>query len=261
MPFRRGRGFEFEVYVTFPWSMPAVGAHVWVGPAEREEGFPGVSGSVDEVGIAKLWWPRDTSPKKGVVINVSLEDHCEVNWEVWETQELAMPKWYGTGGHRESVPGRMFVTLLRGDQRRVPLLFVRPDVRWRLMHHRKGRYVLHDFDEYCEALRKGLPASAMVMGGKAIEGIIKLVAQHENWWNPGWDRRTLGELLNETVVKEKLVQWLGSGFVTKLGGTSPFRNPAAHQNWVWTTLSEAQGISSMVVDVLNALATLLPLPV
>lgn len=257
---RRSRGFEFDVSVRYPWGLEAVGAHVWVGPAKREVGFHGVSETVNNIGVARLRWPRDTAPKGGVAIHVSLRDACEVWWETRDLQELPTPHWYGRGEYSESVPRTIHITLQRGDQKSVPHLWIEPTVRYALMHHPKGRLVLTDFDEYCDALRTGLPTSAMVMAGKTIEGTIKLRAQHEGWWDSHWDHLTLRDLLAKQPVVDRFKAGLGQGFLDKLRGSPSLRNPAAHQNWVWTTLSEAIGVSSMVVDLLNSWGGKLPTP-
>lgn len=256
MPLLRGRGFPFKVSVRWPSGFPAVGAHVSVLPGGRASRRRNrlvdlvrlTSGVTDLIGQVEMRWPVSNGPKQiQVYISVSTIDPFEVHWDVSEEQLLERPYMRSDG---DPPAPSLFVSLRRGNQRQ-PLLFVDPEPRDVMQSDRRGAFVLADFDEYCDALHAGLPIAASALAGKVIEGSIRRRGEIDGWWKAEWEKKTLGQLLEEQVVQSQISQDFGTGFWEKVKGSPALRNAAVHQNWVITTMPEAAGASSVVLRFLN----------
>ena len=256
MPFLRDRGFPLKVTVQWPSGFPAIGAHVSILPGGRDsrrrkrlvESLRLNSGFTDQIGQVELRWPVSNGPKHiQVYISVSATDPFDVHWEVREEQWLEKP--YMRSAMDPPAPS-LHVTLRRGNQRQ-PLLFIDPEPRDIMQSDRRGAFVLADFDEYCDALHSGLPIAASALAGKIIEGAIRRRAEIDGWWKADWERKTLGQLLEEEIVRSQITRDFGAGFWEKVKGSPALRNAAVHQNWVITTMPEAAGASSVVLRFLN----------
>jgi hypothetical protein len=207
----------------------------------------GNAGFTDGSGTVELWWP--TSRGKGpipVFVGAMVQDRYEVWWRAERRLTLRRPP---TRADFDGPVDSLHVELQRGYQRKGPL-FIDPEATHSLEGDTQGRFVLADFAEYCDALNLGLPTAATSLAGKVIEGAIRRRAELDSWWDEAWEELPLGKLVDQPAVRDHVVKDFGRGFYGKVK-LPVLRNTAIHQKWVVTTMSEAAGTSSVVLDLLN----------
>jgi hypothetical protein len=111
--------------------------------------------------------------------------------------------------------------------------------------------LLYDIAELFDALAAGLPSSSLVMAGKVLDGTLKLKGVEENWWNPDWDERSLGFLLDQPAVKAAVTKRLSKGYWDRLRGSALARNPAAHQKFSQVSYHDALSAATIVLEAVN----------
>jgi hypothetical protein len=92
----------------------------------------------------------------------------------------------------------------------------------------------------------------MALVGKVLDGAIKLKGRGQEWWNSDWSRSTLGNLLREPVIKDKMIEKIGDGGWQRLRGSGVYvRNVGSHQDFERVSMDDAVASARVLFDFLT----------
>jgi len=236
-----------QVRVGFPWNQPASGATVSLSPIRGGASALPVRMRADVLGVVKF----DVQQYRFQIgekfrIEASIEDEFGVGWV------NGMDCTVRNGGALFQAG----IGLMRAHQR-LPDKYLSIDCKHRLSESDHGAMVLADAEEMITALQGGLPAAATALGGKLLDGLIRLRCEPEPWWRVGWNGLTLGHLMHDKDT-EPLRHFigadptLGDGFLDRVNATALVRNPGSHQKWTRIHMVEATAAWVVIVELANA---------
>jgi hypothetical protein len=114
-----------------------------------------------------------------------------------------------------------------------------------------GALVLADIEELLDCLSSSIPAAALSMVGKVLDGSIKVKAKQDGWWQAAWGRHPLGALLLEPEVKRRIVERIREGGWERLKGSAvAVRNVGSHHMFEPVSIDEAVASARVVFDFL-----------
>jgi hypothetical protein len=121
-----------------------------------------------------------------------------------------------------------------------------------ILRTKDGSLIVYDVDELLHCLRTSSPAASLSMVGKILDGSIKIRGIAEGWWRSEWDSHSVGRMLLEPDIKQRIIARIGAGEWTRLQASGAYlRNVGAHQKFALVSMDEALASSRVLFEFMN----------